>query len=162
MLPEEDNWIIRSIRQRVATWSSRTETARQMGDDQLLRKALKYKARYETQLAEFLQLEAECDQREQQESKLDSENEQVCRWCTLFKDLPECMGNYDFMQSSEIISDAIAAMGITVADLEKMEEGYASGSKETVACDECRAQHSKNLAMLTRMRQVAQEGSKKT
>jgi hypothetical protein len=159
-MPSEDNWFIRSIKGKVAAWSARTETARQMGDDRLLRKALKYKTRYEKELAKFQQLEAESEQR--QETELKVKNEGACQWCTLFKELPECIGDDALIQSSEFILEAFASMGITLADLEKMEENYAVGLKESSFCDECRAQHDKNLAMLTLMRQTAQEKSKET
>jgi hypothetical protein len=158
---EEDNWIVRSIKGNIVAWTSRAEMAKQLGNTQLLQKALKYKTKYEKELAALKQLEAECEERDRlQMLNPDQPEEQGCHWCSMFEntfpddELGPLSGSSESMR--EVMRKAVAAMGITNAELQNMETGFAAGINESSSCDKCRIEQNKILARLRLMRDAAQ------
>jgi len=156
---EADNWITRSMKARIAAWTARAEMSKRIGNNELLQKALKYKTRYEKELADLEQLKASCDERDRLQLKSEKENpgENGCPWCSMFENFPIWTNdNGTLSESSEFIREAVALMGITKDELQNMESDLAADMNERFACEKCKIQHNKMVEMFRLMRQSVQ------
>jgi hypothetical protein len=158
---EEDNWMVRMIKGNIATWTSRVEMAQRLGNTQLLQKALKYKTKYEKELAALKQLEADAEERDRLQMLNPDQPEQTgCHWCAIFENA--ALNSYDVDLGAldefpefvrEILRDTVAAMGVTDSEMQDMETGFAAAINESSACDKCRIEQNKILAMYRLMRE---------
>ena len=163
MSTEEENWMVRSIKGNIAAWTSRAEMAKQLGNTQLLQKALKYKTKYEKKLAALKQLEAECEKQDRlQMLNLDQPEEPGCHWCATFEKISICPddGLGALSESPELMREvmrqSVAAMGVANAEMQDMETDFAASIDESLTCDKCRIEQNKILAMLRLMSEAAQ------
>ncbi|MBI2810707.1 MAG: hypothetical protein HYX67_07770 [Candidatus Melainabacteria bacterium] len=169
MSTEQDSFTVRIIKGEIATWTSRVEMAKRLGDPQLLQKALKYKTKYEKQLAELLELLAECEERDRlQMLNPHHPEEHGCPSCSMFSTFPDYQlpeddltaltGSSEFMR--EIMRAVFAAMGRpTNAEMQDMEAVAVACRNLSTTCDKCRIEWNKRLAMWQLIRDAAQTES---
>ena len=145
MSNEEDSLMVRMKKGEIATWASRVEIAKRRGDPQLLQKALKYKTKYEKELADLVHLLAECEERDRLQMLNPYQPvEQGCSWCSMFSTFPDYQlpenelatltGYSEFMR--EIMREAVARMGRpTNAEMQEMEAALAECMNHATTCD---------------------------
>ncbi len=162
----EDSPIVRMKKGEIATWASRVEMAKRLGDPQLLQKALKYKSKYEKELSELLKLLADCEERDRLQMLNPHQPEvQGCPWCSVFfrfpdyqlpeNDLSALTNSSEFMR--EIMREVVTTMGrYTNAELEDMDTAVTACINHSMTCDECRIEWNKRFAMWQLIRDAAQ------
>jgi hypothetical protein len=133
LMDTEDNWLIRMAKADLARWDERVNRAKELGNDALLTKALKYKMRYEQRLAE---LRTDFSEIAPVRETLDEPRK--CVWCAFFAE-------YHFFldrpasANEEIMQQARTNMGVSQEECRKKCSDFASYIVESSACEDCMA-----------------------
>lgn len=157
MVAEQDSWMRRLAKKNVADWTSRAKIARESGNTELLKKALKYQARYELERIETLLMES--DEEPLASGPVQLEQADYCM-CSLFDGDPGLPDEeFDAVSfTPDLARKVVVAMGVTMAELEAMETGFIELLNFMPVCDKCRSQHDKMLSVLHLLRKAEERG----
>lgn len=120
---------------------------------------MKYQARYELELTELERIEAllESDEEPIASALVQLEQADYCM-CSLFDPDPglpdEEVDAVSF--TPDLARKVVAAMGVTMAELEAMETGFIELLNLMPVCDKCRSQHNQMLSVLHLLRKAEQ------
>lgn len=160
MSTEEDSPIVRMKKGEIATWTARVEMAKRLGDSQLMQKALKYKTKYEKELADLLKLLADSEERDrlQMLNRYQPEAE-GCPWCSMFSTLPDFQFPEDDFAAltgfSEFMRDA-AMERWKKAELQDLDTAITACLNHSSTCEDCRIKWNKIIASLELLKAAAQ------
>lgn len=162
MSTEEDSPIVRMKKGEIATWTARVEMAKRLGDSQLMQKALKYKTKYEKELADLLKLLADSEERDrlQMLNRYQPEAE-GCLWCSMFSSLPDFQFPEDdfaaLAGSSEFMREIVAAMERWKnAELQDLDTAITACLNPSWTCEDCRIKWNKIIGSLELLKAAAQ------
>lgn len=159
MCAEHDTFVKRLAKKNVAVWTARAEMARKAGNSLLLKKALKWKTRYEQELMALENIEAEAMAHHGPtlaagECQTDPDG---CCVCALLEHIPGAM-DYDFGASSispDLVRQFVDSLELTLVDVEGMEPSMEG----LPVCERCRTQQDKMLSILQALRKGVQKES---
>ncbi|MBS1995443.1 MAG: hypothetical protein JSS86_03995 [Cyanobacteria bacterium SZAS LIN-2] len=159
MCAEHDTFVKRLAKKNVAVWTARAEMARKAGNSLLLKKALKWKARYEQELMALENIEAEAMARHEPTLAAGECQADPDGWClcALFEHVFGAM-DYDFDASRispDLVRQCVDSLEISLADLEGME----TSMEGLPVCERCRTQQDKMLSILQALRKGVQKES---